>query len=691
MAATFQCDQSLKGCECAPFPVRNFTSERLDAPVFLSNVDFIGEPGINQWFGQIGCLGQCESVISQEDADLCALRAGQDCAWGSWSYPGIPVTGGRLPNPRFIFRNTEQSCESVCPDGASIIETVPAGQIQSIYSQAEADALAYSLACKRADSNRLCFITTAVAPGCLNELYSFVFDVEGGKAPYSFVLASGFLPDGLELNALGGLIGLPTAPGFFTFTITATDDNDRTVTKSFTMQVQECVAALCPGGTPALVPSDLGIADNTVIGTAVIPDITVLGGTASFGLMTIPVGEYRLDYLSGCYSYTSVVALTTSGYVPPCSTATTYTTRGHVADLIGAFGTITVGLNQNDAGSNQAFLIPATQDRWTVLFGPAGCTPQAADCSFVHGLPASSQYFQGNEVKLRYDGMGDFYGMTSARTNGAPNPTWQLTRTRKPALAPLPDRLRIANYVAIKDALIGCDSTQTDVVSPEWDGTFTILDATQVFANWIWEADLAANRRIANKRLDYSAAQHVVGGMPTVNGNAWLLTVGLALLGIPTWTGIGGDGIDPRGVYYFNPDIAGWLVCDQKAAVKGALLSPLPSNVRTGNVLNPISNGPFQPLAGVTFSAGDRMLIAGELLPENNGIYTVTALGSATTKWQLTRAIDADTDAEMTQGIFVKETSGGCYYRLTTLAPIILNTTVLTWTAIPMTMNVESY
>jgi hypothetical protein len=54
-------------------------------------------------------------------------------------------------------------------------------------------------------------------------------------------------------------------------------------------------------------------------------------------------------------------------------------------------------------------------------------------------------------------------------------------------------------------------------------------------------------------------------------------------------------------------------------------------------------------LDGVTLVAASRVLIKNQSAPAQNGIYTVTNVGSANTNWILTRALDYDTAAEVIQ------------------------------------------
>ncbi|MEU8272605.1 hypothetical protein AB0B89_36330 [Sphaerisporangium sp. NPDC049002] len=81
---------------------------------------------------------------------------------------------------------------------------------------------------------------------------------------------------------------------------------------------------------------------------------------------------------------------------------------------------------------------------------------------------------------------------------------------------------------------------------------------------------------------------------------------------------------------------------------------------------------------GVTLAAGDRILIKNQANGAENGIYVVNAVGAPT------RAPDADTSAKVGPGMTMSVTEGTVNddrtYILTTNAPIVLGTTVLSFT-----------
>lgn len=78
---------------------------------------------------------------------------------------------------------------------------------------------------------------------------------------------------------------------------------------------------------------------------------------------------------------------------------------------------------------------------------------------------------------------------------------------------------------------------------------------------------------------------------------------------------------------------------------------------------------------GVTLVVGNRVLVKDQTTALQNGIYTVTNIGSSTTNWVLTRAIDYDSNYLINKGDIVVVTSGNSYaasiWMLTSIITVI--------------------
>jgi hypothetical protein len=82
-----------------------------------------------------------------------------------------------------------------------------------------------------------------------------------------------------------------------------------------------------------------------------------------------------------------------------------------------------------------------------------------------------------------------------------------------------------------------------------------------------------------------------------------------------------------------------------------------------GATLTKASNGAIGTIDGATVTVGARILLRAQTDAKENGIYTITAVGSGSAPWVITRATDADNSpsAELTGGTFCLVTAGSTY------------------------------
>jgi hypothetical protein len=124
---------------------------------------------------------------------------------------------------------------------------------------------------------------------------------------------------------------------------------------------------------------------------------------------------------------------------------------------------------------------------------------------------------------------------------------------------------------------------------------------------------------------------------------------------------------------------------DVKASVRLATTGALSAYTFTttgGGTITGNANGALS-IDGVTPSVADRILVKNETSGDApyNGIYVVTTVGDGSTAYVLTRSADANTSAEVTDGLFTFVEQGSSLastsWVLTTNNPITLNTTAL--------------
>ncbi len=141
-----------------------------------------------------------------------------------------------------------------------------------------------------------------LAPVQTGVAYSQQFLSTGGTAPITFTLTSGSLPAGLSLSTGGTLSGTTAATGNYSITITATDANQQTAQKSFTLTVTNS------GTAPSFTTSTLPLAST---GVAYNASLSVTGGTA----------PYTITIVNG--SLPAGLTLSSSGAISGTPTAST--------------------------------------------------------------------------------------------------------------------------------------------------------------------------------------------------------------------------------------------------------------------------------------------------------------------------------------------------------------------------------
>lgn len=119
--------------------------------------------------------------------------------------------------------------------------------------------------------------TVTIAPatlpgGTVGVAYSQTATASGGAASYAYAVTAGAVPPGLTLSAGGVLAGAPTAGGTFNFTLTATDANGQTGSRSYALTIGAAIVTLPPTTLPG---GQVGAAYNATLNSAT-------GGTAPY-------------------------------------------------------------------------------------------------------------------------------------------------------------------------------------------------------------------------------------------------------------------------------------------------------------------------------------------------------------------------------------------------------------------------
>jgi len=150
--------------------------------------------------------------------------------------------------------------------------------------------------------------------------YYFRYTVTGFPTP-SVSVQSGTLPPGLIIDEAGGLTGIPTTAGTYTFTVQAENAATTAVRTSTIVVASAPVAPTLSGVVAAGVVGSAYDYTYTVTGTPA-PTVTLQSGTLPPGLALDPVGRLTgTPTKAGTYTFT-VQAANTAGTVQASSTLT---------------------------------------------------------------------------------------------------------------------------------------------------------------------------------------------------------------------------------------------------------------------------------------------------------------------------------------------------------------------------------
>lgn len=124
---------------------------------------------------------------------------------------------------------------------------------------------------------------------------------------------------------------------------------------------------------------------------------------------------------------------------------------------------------------------------------------------------------------------------------------------------------------------------------------------------------------------------------------------------------------------------------DDKGSVRAATTAALPSVTAATQTLTATANGALAAQDGVTLVANDLLLVKNQAAPAQNGIYTVTQVGTGGTPFILTRVSNMDTWAEVPGAQTVVEegtTLADSMWVATANQGGTLGTTSITWARI---------
>lgn len=199
--------------------------------------------------------------------------------------------------------------------------------------------------------------TTSLPAGLTGQSYQTQIKASGGVAPYTWAIASGSLPNGINLDTSGVLSGTPVAKGTFNITVQVQDSVSRTASQSLSISVTSGLAIVTtslPQGTwykpyTSVMQGAGGVAPyqwSLASGSGPLPSGITLGWFGAFNGTTTAAGTYNItvqlqdglgDTATKQFSLVIVNSLVvTSGVLPIAIAGQPYTTQLQAAGGTGA-------------------------------------------------------------------------------------------------------------------------------------------------------------------------------------------------------------------------------------------------------------------------------------------------------------------------------------------------------------------
>jgi hypothetical protein len=225
---------------------------------------------------------------------------------------------------------------------------------------------------------------------------------------------------------------------------------------------------------------------------------------------------------------------------------------------------------------------------------------------------------------------------------------------------------------SVQTQLTSLDTSKAPKESPTFTGTVSGVTKTHV---GLGNAD---NTSDVDKPIS-TATQTALDAKLNLSGGT--LTGPLTLSGAPT------SDLHAATKHYVDGLAAGINFHQPVVAATAGNLAGTYNNGTSGlgATLTKASNGSIGTIDGATVSVGSRILLRAQTDPRENGVYTITAVGSGSAPWVITRATDADNNpsGELTTGDFVFTTGGSTNaskgYILNTTGTITLGTTEISY------------
>lgn len=213
-------------------------------------------------FGFIGLASLSSSAVSaapccnpSDPAGCCCDPRNSDPDPGPSGPPSGPSTPDNPtpPGPK-LYGNDVQTCTVKCPNGVSFSATIDAGAVVAP-SKAQANAMAFSAACRKAEFFRICPDDSQGGGNpcrvfCVDEEASYQLNATSRQDnPLTWSIKDGSLPDGMTMDDSGMISGTPDSAGQSSFvTVQICDDLGNCTSRDYCFSVMGINEKILPDG-----------------------------------------------------------------------------------------------------------------------------------------------------------------------------------------------------------------------------------------------------------------------------------------------------------------------------------------------------------------------------------------------------------------------------------------------------------